>query len=92
MQVRQSKLELERERHDDLKNIELKKIMMEEKQLKIDCDEGSSKREQIIAQTLVEKNKALLVKMEIFKTRQAIKKVDPSITDEFLDSEFPYSC
>jgi hypothetical protein len=91
MQVRKSKLELERERHDDLKNIELKKIMMEEKRLKIDSDEGSLKREQIMAQTLLEKNKALLVKMEIFKTRQAIKKADPSITDEFLDKEFPYS-
>jgi hypothetical protein len=91
MQVRNSKLQLERERHDDLKSIEMKKIMMEEKRLKIASDEGNLKAEQIKVQTLLEKNKALLVKMEIFKTRQAIKKADPSITDEFLDKEFPYS-
>jgi hypothetical protein len=45
--------------------------------LKIVSDEGTLKREQIMAQTLVKKNKALLVRMKTFKARQAIKKVDP---------------
>jgi hypothetical protein len=69
MQVRKNKLELEQERHDDLKNLEMKKIQIEETKLKIVSDEGTLKREQIMAQTLVEKNKAMLVRMEIVKAR-----------------------
>jgi hypothetical protein len=90
METRQTKLKLDLEKHNDMKKFEMKKINLEEKRLSMEEEERDLKREHLKVQTTLEKNKALLVKMEIFKMRQAIKKADPTVTDEFLDGQFPY--
>jgi hypothetical protein len=56
---------------------------MKEKHLKIASDEGCLKREQIRVQTSLEKNKAFFVQMEIFQTRQEIKKWIPLLLMNF---------
>jgi fido (protein-threonine AMPylation protein) len=81
---------LDKKKYDDMKQFEMKKISIDEKRLTMEEEERDLKREHIKSQTTLEKNKALLVRMEIFKMRQALKKSDPSLTDEFLDTQFPY--
>lgn len=90
METRKSKLLLDKKKYDDMKQFEMKKISIDEKRLTMEEEERNLKREHIKSQTTLEKNKALLVRMEIFKMRQALKKSDPSLTDEFLDTQFPY--
>jgi hypothetical protein len=90
METRKTKLILDKKKYDDMKQFEIKKINIDEKRLSMEEEERDLKREHIRSQTTLEKNKALLVKMEIFKMRQALKKSDPSLTDEFLDQQFPY--
>jgi hypothetical protein len=90
METRKKKLDLDSKKYEDMKTFEMKKITLDEKRFNREEEERDLKKEHIKVQTSLEKNKALLVKMEIFKMRQALKKADPSITDEFLNEQFPY--
>ena len=49
-----------------------------------------AQKEQLIAQTSVEKSRIVIMRMEMFKSRQSIKKEYPDVTDEYLNTHFPY--
>ena len=48
------------------------------------------KQQHISAQTKHENSKILLLKMEMFKERQQIKKENPELSKDYLDEYFPY--
>jgi hypothetical protein len=108
---RNTKLLFEKEKYDYLKQVDKKKIEIEEKRLEIEASTSMlkqeqirleskrleidnelsiSKKEQIVMQTNLEKSKLLLNNVEIYKARLAIKKEDPTVTDEFLDKHFKF--
>ena len=75
---------------DKLKKIEAEKLKIEQLSLQMDQDNNTVKQEHISAQTKLENNKILLLRLEIFKERQRIKKENPEICEDFLDEHFPY--
>ena len=87
---RKEKMDFEMERHNDLKNIESEKLKLEKERLNMERDNMRMKQSYITAQTNLEKNKIILLKMEMFKERQRIKKENSTITEEDLDNLFPY--
>ena len=97
IETRDAKMSFEREKHKDLRSIESEKLMIEKERLQLEKDNMIMKkeqlmaqREQIMAQTNLEKSRIVLLKMDMFKSRQAIKKDYPDVTDEYLNEQFPY--
>ena len=68
-----------------MKSIENEKLAIDKERLKMEKDSMLIRVEQITAQTNVEKNRNLLLRLEIFKERQTIKKEFPDVTDEYLN-------
>ena len=87
---RKEKFDFEMERHNDLKNIESEKLKLEKERLNMERDNMRMKQNYITAQTNLEKNKIILLRMEMFKERQRIKKENPTITEDDLNELFPY--
>ena len=48
------------------------------------------KHAQMAVQNDLEKSKIALLRLEMFKERETIKKNHPNVTDEFLNTHFPY--
>ena len=94
---RDDKMAFDRQRHIDLKRIESEKIQIDKERLQLEKDNMMMQREQIIAQkeqliaqTSVEKSRIVIMRLEMFKSRQSIKKEYPHVTDEYLNTHFPY--
>ena len=90
IETRDVKMSFEREKHKDLRSIEAEKLGLEKERLQLEKDNMIMKkeqlmaqREQIMAQTNLEKSRIVLLKMDMFKSRQAIKKDYPDVTDHF---------
>ena len=97
IETRDAKMSFEREKHKDLRTLESEKLTIEKERLQLEKDNMLMKREQIMAQkeqiqaqTNLEKSHIVLLKMDMFKSRQAIKKDYPDVTDEYLNTHFPY--
>ena len=90
VETRNAKMKFEMKRHDELKSIEAEKLKIEKERLQMDLDNSTFKQEHISAQTKLENNKILLLRLEIFKERQRIRKENPEFTEEYLDEKFPY--
>ena len=89
-ETRKQRINFEFRRHNDMKSIENEKLAIDKERLKMEKDSMLIRVEQITAQTNVEKNRNLLLRLEIFKERQTIKKEFPDVTDEYLNENFPY--
>ena len=94
---RDVKMSFERQKHQDLRSIESEKLIIEKERLQMEKDNMIMKRQQIMAQkeqiqaqTNLEKSRIILLKMDMFKSRQAIKKDYPEVTEEYLNTHFPY--
>ena len=85
-----AKMMFERQRHTDMKTIESAKLVIEKERLKMDRDNMNMKMQQIMAQTSVEKSRMVLLRLDIFKSREGIKKEYPEVTEEYLNTHFPY--
>ena len=81
--TRMARMKFEKEKHDDMKNIESEKLKIDKERLKMEMDGMMIKHQQ-------EKSRLVLLRLEMFKERQAIKKEYPEVTDEFLETNFPY--
>ena len=90
VETRNAKINFEIKKHDDLKNIEAAKLKIEQERLQMDRDNMSMKRQHISAQTKLENSKIVLLRLEMFKERQRIKRENPGLTEEYLDEHFPY--
>jgi hypothetical protein len=95
LKSRETKMYYEKKRHEEMKkfqdnkiNIDTKRCEIDEKRFKMEIDNAELNRERIKAQTKLDKQKRLLVKLEMLKLRQALKKDDPNVTDEYLDKHF----
>ena len=90
IETRNKKMMYEHNRHTDMKRIEEKKIRLEEQRLQMEESSTRIKNETLIIQKNLEKSKIVLLKLEMFKEREAIKKNNPDITDDYLNNLFPY--
>jgi hypothetical protein len=91
--VDNKKLELEDRRLEleaSTSILKQEQIKLEYKQLELDNELSKSKKEQIVMQTNLEKSKLSLNNAEIYKARLSIKKDDPTVTNEFLDTILPF--
>ena len=85
-----AKMTFDNQRHTDLKNIESEKLRIESDRLEMERSTLHMRKEQISAQTCLEKSRIVLLKLEMFKTREGIKKEYPNVTDEYLNTHFAY--
>jgi hypothetical protein len=86
LELEERRLELEA----STSKLKQEQIKLEYKRLELDNELSKSKKEQIVMQTNLEKSKLLLNNAEIYKARLSIKKEDPDVTDEFLDTILPF--
>ena len=85
-----AKMNFERKRHEDQQNLESKKLKIESERLDMERATMMLKKEQITAQTSLERSRVVLLKLEIFERREGIKKKHPNVTEEYLNTHFPY--
>ena len=90
VETRDAKMQFEIRRHDEMKDIEAQKLKIEKERLQMDRDNNVIKQDHIFAQTKLENSKIVLLRMEMFKERQRIKKENPELTEDYLDKYFPY--
>ena len=48
------------------------------------------KEKQILVQTSLEQSRISLIRLEMFQARQKIQKDYPNVTEEYLNTNFPY--
>ena len=80
---RNVKIMFEKEKYNYMKTIESEKLKIDKERLKMEMDAMLIKQQQ-------EKSRLVLLRLEMFKERQAIKKEYPEVTEEFLEANFPY--
>ena len=90
IETRNKKMMYENSRHTDMKILEEKKIRIAEQRLEMEESSTRIKNETLIIQRNLEKSKIVLLKLEMFKEREAVKKNNPNITDDYLNNLFPY--
>ena len=90
IETRNKKMSFENKRHMDMKVLEEKKIEMERERLDMEKNTLRLRHENLELQNNSERSKLVLLRLEMFKHRQEIKRSDPTITEEYLDELFPY--
>jgi hypothetical protein len=80
--------ELEIKKHNDIKEIERKKLKLQEIVLKADEEEKNLKKEHLRAQTEIEKNNLLLVKMQVLEKQIQMRNMNNSEMNSGLDDMF----
>lgn len=80
---RKTKMTFEMKRHEDMKIIEQEKLDMERERLKME-------KNTIMLKNNYERNRIVLLRLEMFKERQLIKSANPNVTDDYLNSHFPF--
>ena len=83
IETRNARMRFDQSRHDDMKKIESEKLKLEQERLKMDMDSMLLEQQQ-------ERSRLVLLKLEMFKERQSIKKEYPEVTEEYLEANFPY--
>ena len=91
IESRRNKMLFEKKKHDDLKLIESEKLKIEKERLRMEKDSLEANQCYVRAQTNLENNKILLLKMDIYSKRQKIIRENPDITEEDLDKLFPFA-
>ena len=89
-QTRDAKMNFDKQVHVDLTKIQSEKLRIESERLAMDKSTMEMKKEQIAIQTTLEKNRLLLIKLDILKPRELLKKEFPALTEEYLNTHFPY--
>ena len=87
---RNTKMDFEMRRHNDMTTIESEKLRIEKERLKMDQINMAAKQKQILVQTNLEQSRIGLIRLEMFQARQKIKKDYPEVTDDYLNENFPY--
>ena len=90
IETRDRNIRFEREKHKDMKELEEQKIRIETERLNMERDTMKLRHEQLLVQNNLERSKLALLRLEMFKTRQDIKKASPDVTDEYLNIHCPY--
>ena len=90
-QTRDAKLNFDRERYDYQKIVETEKMKIEKERLELDKSTMRLKLSQIETQVTFEKNKTLLLKLDILEKRETLKKKFPNLTDDYFEKNFPFS-
>jgi hypothetical protein len=90
IETRNNKMEFEIKKHSDITQMHKEKIGIEKERLLLEKDNLSIKKRHIMVQTTLERSKLVMVKLDIFKARKAIKKEDPTVTEEYLNLHFPF--
>jgi hypothetical protein len=85
-----TKINQENQRFLRMEKIEDRKFKMDNERLKLEKTALRIKSETATIQNNIEKGKYVLMRLEIFKTRETIKKELPHVTEEYLDRKFPY--
>ena len=88
--ARKNKINFEIERHNDLKTLEEEKLKIERQRLEMERDTIKLKHEHMQVQATLERSKIALLRLEMFKAREEIKKNNSAVTDDYLNSLFPY--
>ena len=83
MESRNATMIFEKEKYNHMKSIESEKLRIDKERLKMEMNSTLIKQQQ-------EKSRLVLLRLEMFKERQSIKKEYPEITDDFLEANFPY--
>ena len=90
LETRKNKMLFEKERHTDLKKLETEKLLIQRERLAMERDTMKLKHQHMETQNSLERSKIALLRLEMFKERQEIKKNNPEVTDDYLNSQFPY--
>ena len=90
IESRDSTIRFETLKHNDMKELEERKIRIENERLLMERDTMKLRHEQMLVQNSLERSKLALLKLEIFKARQEIKKLNPDVTDDYLNNHFPF--
>ena len=90
METKNEKMTFERERHSDLKRFESQKLLIEKERLEMEKVNMLMRKDQMLVQTNLEKSRIILLKLEMLKAREGIKKEFPNVTEEYLNTTFPY--
>jgi hypothetical protein len=97
IETRDAKMNFEREKHKDMKEIEKERLTIDKERLAMEKetimmkkDKIVAQKEQLVAQAGVEKSRIVIMRMEMFKNRLTLKKEFPDVTDEYLATQFPY--
>jgi hypothetical protein len=81
---RDAKMKFEKDKYDYMKNIESEKLRIDQVRLKMEQDGIEIKQQQ-------EKSRSVLLRLQIFRERQELKKQYPDLTDDYLEATFPYT-
>ena len=90
IETREKKMIFEKEKHQDMKVWEEKKIHIEVERLGMEKDTMKLKYDTMKTQNSLEKSRIVLLRLEMYKERELIKKNNPDVTDEYLDKMFPF--
>lgn len=74
IETHNTKMTFKKEKHEDMKIIEEEKIHIQREILNMEKDTTRLKHEQMQVQNVLERNKIALLRLEMFKERQLIKK------------------
>jgi hypothetical protein len=99
LESRKQKMEFEKKRHHDMKQMEMKKlderkeienkkIAIQEKLLVVDVEEKELKKDHLRAQTEIEKNNLLLVKMKVLEKQIEMREKNNTEMNDKLDDLF----
>jgi hypothetical protein len=97
MSCRKEKIQFEKEKHDYEKamkkeeiTISKEKINIEKARLEIERKKEALIEKKIEGEIAFNDKKTMLLRLEMFKEREALKKANPDLTDEYLDARFPF--
>lgn len=90
IETRDKNINFEKMKHNDMKEIEERKIKIEKERLDMERDTMKLKHEQLLVQNTLERSKLALLRLEIFKARLEIKKANPDVTDDYLNIHCPF--
>jgi hypothetical protein len=84
-----SKMKFEENQMKERNMREDQKITIERERLRLEKAQSDLNERKIESETQLNNQRMMMVRLEIFKERQALKKSDPSLSDEYLDTLFP---
>jgi hypothetical protein len=84
-----SKMKFEEDQMKERNIREDQKIRIEHERLRLEKAQSDLNERKIESETQLNNQRMMMVRLEIFKERQALKKSDPSLSDDYLDTLFP---
>jgi hypothetical protein len=89
MTFENNKLKYEKECKKEELILTQEKINIDKKRLDMDIQQSLLIQNKIKAETALNDQKMMLVKLQMFKEREAFKKANPSMSEDYLNSLFP---